>query len=225
MTVVPFVPFVACEHVYELVDRHVVAPVVLQAGLECVVHSVELHLLELLKGVFVHFDFHSIDALRIVFFSPDILVPWDVRDLVVHCLLLVQDDVLLTVGQDLFDGLVAVVSQDEPEAAGLDKTLFTDPVPKGQDPLARFICLLRIAARLDYLGKVFLDRLPDRGRLVQEHVRIPFHIVLLGLGQVVRIGRVAVWLRSERMRRDAFVLIIDADGLAVIQEMHLLSDQ
>ena len=61
--VVALVPLVADKHVHELVDGHVVPAIVLQARLESVEHSVELHLLELLKGVSVHFDFHDMNVL------------------------------------------------------------------------------------------------------------------------------------------------------------------
>jgi len=118
--VVPLVPLVAGQHVHELVDGHVAPAVVLQACFESVVHPVELHLLELLEGVSVHFDFHDINLLRIVLFSPDVLMFRDGRDLVVLRLLLVQDDILLPVGQDLLDGLVAVVAEHESQPARLD---------------------------------------------------------------------------------------------------------
>ena len=57
--VVPVVPLVAGKHVHELVDRHVIPSVVLQARLESVIHAVKLQFLELLQRILVHFKFHS----------------------------------------------------------------------------------------------------------------------------------------------------------------------
>ena len=225
MPVVPLVPLVAHKHVHELVDGHVVPAIVLQARLEGVVHPVELHLLELLQGILVHFDFHGGKVLRIVLFPPDVLVLGNRRNGVRRRFLLVYDHVLLPVGKDLLDGVVAVVPQHESQAAGLHETLLADPFPQGQDSLAGLVRLLRITSCFDYPRKVGFYRFAHRRRLVQKDFRIPLQVVLLGLGKVVGVRRVAVGLGAQRMCRDAFVLVVDVDVPAVIVQVDLLPDE
>lgn len=94
-----------------------------------------------------------------------------------------------------------------------------------EDPLAGFVCLLGIPAGLDDLGEEILHGLPDGGCLFQERVGIPFKIVLLGLGKMVRIRRVAIGLSTQLMFGHAFVLVVDKDVVAVVMQVDLLPDQ
>ena len=50
----------------------------------------------------------------------------DSRCRVDHFFLQVHDDILLPIGQDLIDGVVAVVSQHEAQPAGFDKPFLPD---------------------------------------------------------------------------------------------------
>ena len=109
----------------------------------------------------------------------------DGRNGILLRLLMVQDDVLLPVGEDLLDGLVAVVAQHEPQPAGLEQAFVTDPLPQSQYSLAGLVGLFPVTARLDHLGEVIPNGFPYRGSLVQERVRIPLQVVLLGLGKMV----------------------------------------
>ena len=140
-------------------------------------------------------------------------------------LLVVQDDVFLSVGEDLFDGLIAVPAQHQSQPARLHQPLVADAFAQGEDALAGFVGLFRIPARTDDVREVVLDGLPDGGALVQKDVRIPFQVLLLGLGEVVRIRRIAVRFRAQRMLRYALELVVDENVPAVVVKVDLLPDQ
>ena len=84
--------------------------------------------------------------LRIILLSSDVLVHRDGRGGVIRRFLLIQDHILLPVRKDLLNGLVTVILQNQPQTAGLDKTLLPHPLSECQDTLTRFVCLLRISA-------------------------------------------------------------------------------
>ena len=149
----------------------------------------------------------------------------DGRNGILLRLLVVQDDVLLPVGEDLLDGLVAVVAQHEPKPAGFEQAFVADPLSQSQYSLAGLVGLFPVTARLDHLRKVIPDRFPYRGGLVQKRVRIPLHVVLLGFRKMVGIRRIAIGLDPNRMGRHAFVLVVDAHGPAVVMQAHLFPDQ
>ena len=149
----------------------------------------------------------------------------DCRDSVRRRFFLVQDNVLLPVGQDLLDGVVAVVPENESQSAGLYEPFLSDPLPQGEYALAGLVRLLRIPSRLDDPREEILHRFPDGSRLVQEGSGIPLEVVLLGLGQMVRIRRVPVRLGAQGMLRDTLVFVVDIDIPAIIMDVHFLPDQ
>ena len=80
--------------------------------------------------------------------------------------LVIQNDVLLSVGQNLLDGVVAEASQHQSKPAGLDKSFLADTPSQGEDALAGLVSLLGIMPHLDHLGEILLYRLPNRFGLV-----------------------------------------------------------